>query len=85
MEVHFAPETEQRLLDLAAQNGRGTADELVRDVVEGYFQELSELRKMVDSRYDGLKDGSVKPVSGSDAVAYFRAKSTAARGSSSGS
>ncbi len=40
MEVHFAPETEEKLKDLAAQSGRGTADQLVQDVVEGYFDEL---------------------------------------------
>jgi hypothetical protein len=33
MEVHFTPETEQKLNDLAVQSGRGTADELARDVV----------------------------------------------------
>jgi len=35
MEVHFTPETEEKLKDLAAQSGRGNADELVQDVVEG--------------------------------------------------
>ena len=46
MEVHFTPETEQKLNDLAVQSGRGTADELVRDVVEGYFNELAQTREM---------------------------------------
>jgi len=40
MEVHFTPETEKKLQDLAAQSGRGSADELVQDVVERYFDEL---------------------------------------------
>ncbi len=45
MEVHFAPETEKKLNDLAAQSGRATADELVQHVVEGYFEELARRAK----------------------------------------
>ncbi len=37
MEVNFAPETEKRLADLAAQTGWGTADALVQNVIQGYF------------------------------------------------
>jgi predicted DNA-binding protein len=50
MEIHFTPETEERLKDLAAQSGRGTADELVQDVIEGYFAELRQTREMLNSR-----------------------------------
>jgi predicted DNA-binding protein len=66
LEVHFAPETEQRLKDLAAQSGRGTAAELVQDVVEGHFDELAQTREMLDSRYDDLKSGRVKPIDGEE-------------------
>ena len=79
MEVHFAPETEKKLKDLAAESGRGTADKLVQDVVEGYFDELAQTREMLDSRYDDLKIGRVKPIPGDEVAAYFRKKSTAAR------
>ena len=79
MEVHFTPETENKLKDLAAQSGRGTADELVRDVVEGYFDELAQTRDMLNSRYDDLKSGRVKPIPGDEVEAYFRDKSAAAR------
>jgi predicted DNA-binding protein len=85
MEVHFAPETEKKLNDLAAQSGRGTADELVRDVVEGYFDELVKTHEMLGSRYDDLKSGRVKPIPGDKVEAYFREKSAAARHLSSGS
>jgi len=47
MEVHFTPETEKKLQDLAAQSGRGSADELVQDVVERYFDELAQTRDML--------------------------------------
>lgn len=85
MEVHFAPETEKKLKDLAAQSGRKTADELVQDVIEGYFDELAQTRTMLNNRYDDLKSGRVKPISGDEVEAYFRDKSAAARRSQPGS
>ena len=85
MEVHFTPETERKLRDLAAQSGGGTADKLVQDVVEGYFNELAQTREMLNSRYDDLKSGRVKPIPGDEVEAYFREKSAAARGSQPGS
>jgi predicted DNA-binding protein len=57
MEVHFSPAIERKLNELAAQAGRRSADELVQDVVEGYFDELARAREMLDSRYDDLKNG----------------------------
>jgi hypothetical protein len=85
LEVHFAPETEKKLRDLAVQSGRGTADELVQDVVEGYFNELALTRGMLNSRYDDLKTGRVKPIPGDEVEAYFREKSAASRRSLPGS
>jgi hypothetical protein len=85
MEVHFAPETEKKLNDLAAQNGHATADELVQSVIEGYFDELAQTREMLNSRYDDLKAGRVKPIPGDEVEAYFREKSAAARRSQPGS
>lgn len=72
MEVHFTPEAEKKLQDLAADSGGGSADELVQHVVEGYFEELAQTREMLNSRFDDLKSGTVKPVSGDEVVAYFR-------------
>jgi predicted DNA-binding protein len=79
MEVHFSDETEQRLRDLASQSGLASADELVRNVVEGYFHDLGHMRTMLNSRYDDLKSGRVKPLPGEEIEAYFREKSEAAR------
>jgi len=79
MEVHFTPETEKKLKDLAAQSGRGTADEIVQNVIEGYFDELAQTREMLDTRYDDLKNGRLKPIPGDEVEAYFREKSAAAR------
>ncbi|MFZ0774795.1 MAG: hypothetical protein WCA49_24605 [Candidatus Sulfotelmatobacter sp.] len=63
MEVHFRPETESRLQELAAKTGRAP-DELVEDAMAGYLQELAETREMLDSRYDDIRSGRVKPIDG---------------------
>ena len=74
MEVHLKPELEKKLNDLAAKTGRGT-DELVEDVMNGYLNELDEVRGVLDSRYDDLKSGRVKPIDGEEAFARIREKS----------
>ena len=63
MEVHFTPDLEKKLNELAAKTGRG-ADEIVQDVVAGYVDELAGVREMLDDRYDDLKSGRIKPVDG---------------------
>jgi predicted transcriptional regulator len=78
MEVHFSPETERKLKDLAALSGRST-DDLIEDAMAGYFEEVSQIRETLDSRYDDLKSGRVKPIPGDEIEAYFRQKSAAAR------
>ena len=74
MEVNFRPETESRLQELAQQTGRAPND-LIEDAMAGYLKELSETRQMLDSRYDDLKSGRVKPVDGDTAFAALRRKS----------
>ena len=63
MEVHFTPDVEAKLHALATETGRA-ADEFVQDALAGYFEELAEVRGMLDSRYDDIKSGQVKPVDG---------------------
>lgn len=70
MEVHFTSETEKKLRDLSAHSGRGT-DELVEDAMAGYFAEALQVREMLDSRYDDLTSGRVKPVDGDDFLKTF--------------
>ncbi len=74
MEVHFRPETESRLQELSAKTGRAP-DDLVEDAMAGYLQELAQVREVLDSRYDDLKSGRVKPVDGEKAFANLRRKS----------
>jgi predicted DNA-binding protein len=78
MEVRLKPETESRLNELAAKTGR-QPDELLEDAVSGYLEELSAVRNLLDSRYDDIKSGRVKPIDGEDALARLREKSEAAR------
>ena len=78
MEVHFAPDVEKKLNDLAAQSGRG-ASELLQDALAGYLDELAQTREMLDSRYDELKSGRVKPIDGEEAFARLKAKTEAQR------
>ena len=63
MEVHFSPEIESRLQELAAQTGRPAAD-LVADAIAGYLELMAQTRGMLDSRYDDIKSGRVKPIDG---------------------
>ena len=69
MEVHFTPDIQARLDQLAADSGRAK-EEFVLDAMAGYFDELAQVREMLDSRYDDLKSGKIKPIPGD--VAYAR-------------
>jgi predicted transcriptional regulator len=74
MVVHLKPETESRLQQLAATTGRAP-DELVEDAMTGYLAELSQVRGLLDGRYDEIKSGRVQPVDGEKAFAQLRQKS----------
>jgi len=74
MEVHLRPETESRLQELATKSGRAPND-LIEDAMAAYLQEVSQVREMLDSRYDDFKSGRVKPLDGEEAFAELRRKS----------
>ena len=63
MEVHFKPDTETRLAELASRSGRAT-DDLVEDALSGYLTEIAEARERLDGRYDDVKSGRVRPIDG---------------------
>ena len=63
MEVHVSPEAAKKLNDLATSSGRAP-DEIVEDALAGYLDHVASLRNTLDSRYDDLKSGRVKPVDG---------------------
>jgi hypothetical protein len=77
MDVHLTnPDLQAKLDRWVTETGRG-ADELVEDAMAGYFDELAHTREMLNSRYDDLKSGRVKPVSRDELVAHFREKNAA--------
>ena len=78
MEVHFTPELEKRLADLAVRIGQ-PADELVQDVIAGYVDELADTREMLDSRHDDIKSGRVKLIPSDEVFARLREKSAVRR------
>ena len=80
MEVQFAPEIEKHLNDLAARSGRD-ASELIQDAVAGFVSEVSEVREMLDSRYDEIRNGTVKLIDGEEAFARLHER-IEARGNS---
>jgi len=80
MEVQFTPEIQARLDRLANETGR-SKDEFVLDAMAGYFDELAQVQDMLDSRYDDIKSGRVKPIDGEEAFARLREKSDARRNS----
>jgi predicted DNA-binding protein len=82
MEVRPTPETESRLNELASQSGRPT-DDLVEDAVTGYLAKVAGVRHMLDSRFDDIKSGRVKPIDGEEAFARLRRKSQERRASQS--
>jgi len=74
MQVHLKPETESRLQELAATSGRAP-DELVEDAMAAYLDELTQVRTMLDSRFDEIKSGRAQPVNGEEAFDRLRRKS----------
>jgi predicted transcriptional regulator len=78
MEVNLSADVEKKLHELATQSGRRT-DELLQDALAGYLDELVKTRDMLNSRYDDLKSGRVKPIDGEEALAHLQAKTDAQR------
>jgi predicted transcriptional regulator len=74
MEVQVSPETAKKLRDLATRSGRAPED-IVEDALVGYLEEVTSVRKTLDSRYDDLKSGQVKPIDGEEAFRKLREKS----------
>ena len=78
MEVHFTPEVQAKLEKMARDTGR-RSDQLVENVVAGFFDENTFTRETLDRRYDDLESGRVKPISGEEVFARLKAKSPARR------
>ncbi len=66
MEVHFTPDVQAKLEQMAQDTGR-RSDELLEVAVNGLFDELSYTRELLDRRYDDLETGRVQPIDGEEA------------------
>jgi predicted transcriptional regulator len=66
MEVHFNPDVQAKLDQMARESGR-PSHELVEDAVIGYVDELTRTREMLDRRFDDLEGGRVQPIDGEEA------------------
>ena len=78
MEVHFKPDVQAKLDQMARESGRPSG-ELVEDAVIGYFEELAHTREMLDRRFDDLESGRVKPIDGEEAYRRLMEKTDAQR------
>ena len=76
--MHFTPEVQAKLEKMARDTGR-RSDQLVENVVAGFFDENTFTRETLDRRYDDLESGRVKPISGEEVFARLKAKSAARR------
>jgi hypothetical protein len=47
-------------------------DDLVQDVVASYLDELTDLRGMLDRRYDNIKGDKVQAIDGGEAFTRLR-------------
>lgn len=74
MEVRITPQIAKKLNDLAASSGRAL-DEIVEDAVAGYLEEVTAVRDTLDSRYDDLTSGRIKPLDGGECFRRLRKKS----------
>jgi hypothetical protein len=63
---------------LVIETGR-PPDKLLEDAMAGYVAELLQTHEMLNSRYDDLKSGRVKPIPGDEVIARLREKSAARR------
>jgi predicted DNA-binding protein len=74
MSIQLTPEHEARIAELARQTGRDNA-EVLGEVIDSYFEELTRINATLDRRYDEIKSGEVKPVRGDDVFERLRRKS----------
>jgi hypothetical protein len=79
MALHLSnPELQSKVDQWVAETGRN-ADELVEDLMVGYFEELAQVRETLDRRYDDISSGKVKLIDGEEARAQLKAKTQAQR------
>lgn len=74
MNIQISREMAKNVQDLADATGR-TPSQIVEDALAGYFDHLASVRATLDSRYDDLKSGRVKPIDGEEFFRQLRERS----------
>jgi predicted DNA-binding protein len=74
MSIQLTPEHEARIKELARQTGRDNA-EVLGEVIDSYFEELGRINATLDRRYDEIKSGQVKPISGDEVLERLQRRS----------
>jgi predicted DNA-binding protein len=59
MSLEIKPNQEAKIAALAAKTGRDKS-EILEEVIDSYFDELTDVGHMLDQRYDDFKSGRVK-------------------------
>jgi glutamate-1-semialdehyde aminotransferase len=78
MVLRLEPVLAAKVEQWSAETGR-PAGELVEDAIAGYFNELGELRSMLDRRYNEIAAGCVEPVDGVEARRLLKERAAARR------
>jgi predicted transcriptional regulator len=78
MEVHFTPDIQAKLDQMARDSGR-RSEELLEEAVIGLYYEMAYTRETLDRRYEDLESGRVRPIPGHEVFARLRANSAARR------
>ena len=71
MEVPFSVDEQTRINRLATRAGRDSA-QLIREVMSSYLHEIDAVREMLNTRYDEILSGRVKPIDGEEAFARLQ-------------
>ncbi len=66
MDLRLEPALAARIERWSAETGRPVGD-LLEDAIASYFQEVDDLRGVLDRRYDEMVSGKVKGVPGDEA------------------
>ena len=59
MSLEIKPAQETKIAALAASTGRDKA-EVLEQVIDSYFDDMDDVRKILDRRYDDFKSGHIK-------------------------
>jgi predicted transcriptional regulator len=78
MEVCFKPEVQAKLDQMANESGRPSS-EILEDALIGYMDEVADIRRTLDRRYDDMESGRVKLIDGEEAYRMLMEKTEAQR------